>query len=78
MVAGIASGRLEAKGRGTSPRALAQSLVAAASFSLGDVNVKDAPGVISKLDLSVDFPGVEANPSVEATLVYNNEPVAVS
>ena len=78
MVAGIASGRLEAKGRGTSPRALAQSLVAAASFSLGGVNVKDAPGVISKLDLSVDFPGVEANPSVEATLVYNNEPVAVS
>ncbi|MCH7692657.1 MAG: AsmA family protein [Proteobacteria bacterium] len=77
-VAGIASGRLQAKGRGKSPRALVQSLVAAGSLSLGGIDVKDAPGALTKLDLTFDLPGVEANPSIKGTLVYNKEPVAFS
>ena len=77
-VAGIASGRLHARGRGKSPRALVQSLVAAASLSLGGIDVKDAPGALTKLDLTFDLPGVEANPSIKGNLVYNKEPVDFS
>ena len=77
-VAGIASGRLRAKGRGKSPRALVQSLVATASLSLGGIDVKDAPGALSKLDLTFDLPGVEARPRIKGKLVYNKEPVAFS
>ena len=77
-VAGIASGRLRAKGNGKSPRALVQSLVAAGSLSLGGIDIKDAPGALTKLDLTFDLPGVEANPSIKGNLVYNKEPVAFS
>lgn len=77
-VAGIATAHLTAKGQGKSPRALVQSLVASAKLSLGGIDVKDAPGALTKLDLAVDLPGVAASPSVKANLVYNKEPVAVS
>lgn len=77
-VAGIATASLTAKGQGGNPRALVQSLVARAKLSLGGIDVKDAPGALTKLDLAVDLPGVAASPSVKANLVYNKEPVAVS
>ena len=77
-IAGIASGTMTAKGSGASPRALAQDLTAAAKLSLGGIDVKDAPGVISKLDLAIDLPGFEANPTVKGSVIYNKETVAFS
>jgi AsmA protein len=77
-VAGVASGSLKASGNGASPRALAESLVASAKLSLGGIDVQNAPGVISKVDLAVDLPGVSANPSIDGTVVYNKEAVTFS
>jgi hypothetical protein len=77
-LAGIANGRLQANGQGANPRALVQRLVASATLSLGGVNVKDAPGAISRLDLAVDLPGVNAKPSVKGNVVYNKEALAFS
>ena len=77
-VAGIATASLAAKGQGRNPRALVQSLVASAKLSLGGIDVKDAPGALTKLDLAVDLPGIKASPSIKANLVYNKEPVAIS
>ncbi|MDP6390526.1 MAG: AsmA family protein [Alphaproteobacteria bacterium] len=77
-VAGIATASLSAKGQGRNPRALVQGLVASAKLSLGGIDVRAAPGTLTKLDLAVDLPGVDASPSVAANLVYNKEPVAIS
>ena len=77
-IAGIASGQLRAKTEGQSPRALAQGLVARADLKIGGVDLKNAPGTISKVDLTVDVPGMQQNPSLRGNVVYNNQPIALA
>ncbi|MDH3476444.1 MAG: AsmA family protein, partial [Rhodospirillales bacterium] len=73
-VSGIASGSLTAKAQGASPRALAKTLAAKLTVDLGSIDVKDAPaGAISELRAKLDLPGLESPPSLEASVVYNNE-----
>jgi AsmA protein len=77
-IAGIASGRLTASGRGVTPRALVQDLKGGLAFKVGEVDVKDAAaGQISAIDLAVDLPGLSQSPSVTGAVVYNQRKVAV-
>lgn len=77
-VAGIASGRLTASGRGATPRALVQDLKGGLVFKVGEVDVKDAAtGTISAIDLTVDLPGLSQSPSVTGEIVYNQRKVAL-
>jgi AsmA protein len=75
-VAGIASGRLTASGRGATPRALVRDLKGGLVFKVGEVDVKDAAaGTISGIDLAVDLPGLSQSPSVTGEIVYNQRKV---
>ncbi|MEE8246683.1 MAG: AsmA family protein [Alphaproteobacteria bacterium] len=80
-LAGVASGTLSATTSGSSPRALAEGLKGKLAFELGaqvfhdDV---DYPlGAISELAVALDFPGLEAPPSLKGSLTYNQERVAL-
>ena len=76
VVSGAASGSVNAKARGASPRALAQSLRGKLTFALGRVEIKDAPvGAISKIKVALDLPGLESPPSLKGSLIYNKERV---
>jgi len=77
-VAGILSGSLRASAKGKSPRALVEELIARANLKLGGINVKDAPGTLSKLDLTIDVPGMKQGPTLRGDTVYNAESVALS
>jgi AsmA protein len=75
-IAGIASGRLTASGRGVTPRALVQDLKGGLEFKVGEVDVKDAvAGQISAIDMAVDLPGLSRSPSVTGEVVYNRRKV---
>ncbi len=76
-LAGVASGTLSATTGGRSPRALAEGLKGKLAFELGAIDVKDAPvGAISELVVALDFPGLEAPPSLKGSVTYNQERVA--
>ena len=77
-VAGILSGKLRAKAQGKSPRKLVEGLVTRVELGLGGVDVKDAPGAVSKLDLTVDVPGMQQGAAVKADVVYNKQPVSLA
>lgn len=77
-VAGVVSGNLRAKAQGKSPRELVEALAARAVLNLGGVAMKDAPGTLSKLDLTIDVPGLKQSPTIKGDAVYNREAVAVS
>ncbi len=75
-VVGIASGELKVKSKGRSPRALAENLSGKFSFALGGVNVKNAPvGAISEVKLNLDLPGLEKQPKLQGSVVYNKQRV---
>ncbi len=77
-IAGILSSTVTAKGTGTSPRALVESLSANLTADLGGIDLKDAPvGAISELKVALDLPGLESPPTLTASVVYNKERVAV-
>ena len=76
-VSGLADGRLELRGDGTSPRALAESLSGELVFELGAIDVEQAPGAkITEIALNLDLPGLQSPPSLTGALVYNRERVA--
>ena len=62
-VAGILSSTVNAKGKGTSPRALFESLSANITADLGGIDLKDAPvGAISELTVALDQAGCPGPP----------------
>ncbi|MDP6705871.1 MAG: AsmA family protein, partial [Alphaproteobacteria bacterium] len=78
-VVGIASGTLEARSSGKSPRDLAQNMKGELAFKLGGVDVKKAPkGSISSLDVTLLLPGLEKQPKLDASVVYNKQKVSLS
>ncbi|MCZ6524251.1 MAG: AsmA family protein, partial [Alphaproteobacteria bacterium] len=80
-LAGVASGTLSATTSGSSPRALAEGLKGKLAFELGAQVFHDdvdyALGAISELAVALDFPGLEAPPSLKGSLTYNQERVAL-
>ncbi len=77
-IAGIASGSLQAEGRGASPRALAESLTGKLDLKLGGVDVAEAAvGTISGLEMALDLPGMEAEPRLSGSVVYNQQKLAL-
>jgi len=73
-VAGIASGRLQATSRGKSQRALAKNVQGNVDFSLGDV--KGGPvAAITGVNLKLDLPSLDKQPTLRGDVVYNNEKV---
>jgi AsmA protein len=76
-LAGIADGTLDATTTGASPRALVEGLKGKLAFSLGGVDVKDAPGAITQIAVDLDLPGLESPPSLKGSVTYNQEQVAV-
>ena len=75
-VSGIASSSLNATARGTSPRALAESLSGKLLFDLGGVDIKGASvGEISEVKVNLTLPGVDRTPSLKGSMVYNKERV---
>jgi AsmA protein len=78
-VSGVASGSLEAKTTGASPKALVENISARLAFDLGGIDVADAPaGQISGIKIDLDLPGLDSPPSLAGQVVYNREPVALS
>ena len=77
-VAGVASGSLEAQTNGASVRALVEGLKASLAFDLGGIEIdNEQAAALSGLKLQANLPGLEAAPSLEADLVYNQQPVAI-
>jgi AsmA protein len=71
---GIASGDLAIQSLGSSPRELVQNLKGKFAFTLG--NVKNAPGgAITEAALSLDLPGLKAQPKFLGSVVYNRQKV---
>lgn len=77
-VAGVVSAMLEADGRGESVRKLAESLKGRLTADLGGMNVANAAaGALSGLTLDLTLPGMDSEPKLAATFVYNREKVSV-
>jgi AsmA protein len=73
-VSGIASGAVRVSGRGASPRALAESLVAEVDLALAGIESQDAVGV-SEVVLAASLPGLDGAPKANGAVVYNGERV---
>ncbi|MET4701953.1 uncharacterized protein involved in outer membrane biogenesis [Constrictibacter sp. MBR-5] len=77
-VAGVVSATLEADGHGESVRKLAESLKGRLTADLGGMNVANAAaGALSGLTLDLTLPGLDREPTLAATFVYNREKVSV-
>ena len=77
-VAGVVSATLEADGRGESVRKLAESLKGRLTADLGGMNVANAAaGALSGLTLDLTLPGMDSEPKLAATFVYNREKVSL-
>lgn len=73
-IAGIASGQLKATSQGKSPRALAKNMQGSVDFSLGEVKNAPVEG-ITAVNLKLDLPGLEKQPTLRGDLVYNKQKV---
>jgi len=77
-VTGIASGTVEARASGASPKALAEALAGKVAVELAGVQAKDpAIGAISEVKMALDLPGLERPPSLKGSVVYNRERVSL-
>ena len=77
-VTGVASATLKVKGRGKSPRALAEGLAARADLRLGGIDLKDAGvGTISEATLTFDMPGFDRPIAAKGSVTYNKETVSL-
>jgi uncharacterized protein involved in outer membrane biogenesis len=77
-VSGIASGSLEAKTQGSSPRVLAQNLSGKLALTLSGIDAGDSPASdVSALDVALDLPGLEAPSRFTGTVIYKDEPAAL-
>ena len=76
-IAGIATGTVTANGSGTSPRALAQGLLGNLNFDISGADVRNSAIKISALKLAVALPGIDKQPTLKASAVYNRQPVTV-
>ena len=67
---------VDLKTKGESPRALARNAVGALALEIGRIM---APGVppLSKLALKLNAPGLDEKPSLDASLIFNKEPVSL-
>ncbi len=65
---------LSVQAKGESPRALAQAATGKLALAVGRVLVKYGPA-ISKVELNIDAPGFDKQPSLDGSLVFNKEPV---
>ena len=78
-VSGVLSGVVELATQGASVKQLAEGAKGRVSLDLGGVEVQDPrAGALSELKLALDLPGLEAAPSLDASLVYNGEPVELA
>ena len=64
------------KATGASPRALAKSAIGKLALAVGKVSAPGTPP-IEKLALKFDAPGLDKQPSLDASLVFNKEPVSL-
>ena len=76
-IAGVVSATLAAKGRGASPRALAQSLVGNLEVDLGGAAHGHAATKVSALKLAIALPGIDKEPTIKASAVYNGQKVTL-
>lgn len=75
---GQVSGTLSVSMRGASPKSLVESVRGELSVDLGGLDVEQARQAgLSGLTLTLDLPGIEAAPKLNARAVYNGEAVTV-
>ena len=78
-VTGVASASLDATAQGGTPRALAESVRGKLALDLGGMEVKNAAaGAISGIKLDLTLPGMDQQPSLNGSVVYNKQQVDIA
>jgi len=76
-VAGAVTAKLTAAGRGANPRALAQGLVGNLDLDLSGADMRNTGAPISAVKANIDLPGIDKQPTVKASAVFNGQTVTV-
>lgn len=76
-VAGAVTAKLTAAGRGANPRALAQGMVGNLDLDLSGADMRATGAPISAVKANIDLPGIDKQPTVKASAVFNGQAVTV-